>query len=560
MTDSDNLVVRTPQDLYRVPLAPRRKRMPIPSIGIFDDPTVCLKVNREWYSHVLGVLQVLCEPDAWEGTDDEVLDAIGEIEKMLATAEENCEMTDYVKFIGDCNSDGLLVTQVVGGVETSERIDVWSCLGLPTTFITDLDCEGGSLTYTAIARGGEEQEIPIDLNECNPPIVPVPSLVGDDLWFDTDGDTIADLNVGRVVFPGEPGEPGEDGNTPIPSIVLSDLWFDTNGDGIEDVNVGQVVGEDGVCEGCDQAPAPEQIDEPANDGLMCSIAINEAAYVRRLWDKIYTDTNNAVNDYINGLLTGASVLAYFFPGVGMVTGVIGTIFLNAAKLINQAEANEFDDDFEEKIRCDLLCILQEFGKTTMTPEVQAEWAGRALLGATGSQAYVFEIISSIPLTEFQWVAYASSEVDPLACADCDCEDDDPNCIEVDFESVNGGWTAGNAVSGWLAGGWRITSSGSDDTLNINSTDRYTGTIVSVEVTLAAGLVPNSRLLIQRNNGTKSTVYTGGSSVMAASGLTYAMTDDTFGVTVDYVPGGSATHPQRITKIKFCFSSPPVVNP
>ena len=63
---SENPNVRWPGDLLLRPLAPRQERLPSPlPVGIFDAPHVCTVINREWLSHILGVLDVLTQPDAW---------------------------------------------------------------------------------------------------------------------------------------------------------------------------------------------------------------------------------------------------------------------------------------------------------------------------------------------------------------------------------------------------------------------------------------------------------------------------------------------------------------
>lgn len=59
------------------PFSPRMAPTPIPESGPFDPPYSCLKVNDEWRSHVVGVLEALDQPDAWNGTDGEIETARG---------------------------------------------------------------------------------------------------------------------------------------------------------------------------------------------------------------------------------------------------------------------------------------------------------------------------------------------------------------------------------------------------------------------------------------------------------------------------------------------------
>lgn len=81
--------VRRPFDIRIDPFVP-------PETGILDSPTVCVRVNGKWASHVDGVLDRLLYRDAWVGTDSEVDRAIGEIRLLLAsigaggTLKERC--------------------------------------------------------------------------------------------------------------------------------------------------------------------------------------------------------------------------------------------------------------------------------------------------------------------------------------------------------------------------------------------------------------------------------------------------------------------------------------
>jgi hypothetical protein len=46
-------------------IIPRTKPTPIPTPSIFDEPTYCLKVNKAWAGHFLGLILVLNNPDTW---------------------------------------------------------------------------------------------------------------------------------------------------------------------------------------------------------------------------------------------------------------------------------------------------------------------------------------------------------------------------------------------------------------------------------------------------------------------------------------------------------------
>jgi hypothetical protein len=57
--------------------------LPIPSVGIFDSPTVNICINSKWAGYVDGALETLLNPCVWDGTDTEVEAAIQEVQKLL---------------------------------------------------------------------------------------------------------------------------------------------------------------------------------------------------------------------------------------------------------------------------------------------------------------------------------------------------------------------------------------------------------------------------------------------------------------------------------------------
>ena len=87
----------TPRDymfLSNAPLTPRQRGILPPSVGIFDSPASCVTVNREWVSHIIGILEVLTQRNAWLGDDETVDTAIQEIEQLIhALIVESCEPT-----------------------------------------------------------------------------------------------------------------------------------------------------------------------------------------------------------------------------------------------------------------------------------------------------------------------------------------------------------------------------------------------------------------------------------------------------------------------------------
>lgn len=75
--------------------APRTEPKPIPEAAWNDAPLYCLQVNGEWLSHVIGALNVLDQPDAWLGDDDEIFAARQQVNEIILKLMENCDQLEY---------------------------------------------------------------------------------------------------------------------------------------------------------------------------------------------------------------------------------------------------------------------------------------------------------------------------------------------------------------------------------------------------------------------------------------------------------------------------------
>jgi hypothetical protein len=69
----------------------RPKPLTIPTAALSDAPLLCLKVNAEWSSHLIGILETLLQPDSWLGTDDEIDQARQSVNEMIVQLMTNCE-------------------------------------------------------------------------------------------------------------------------------------------------------------------------------------------------------------------------------------------------------------------------------------------------------------------------------------------------------------------------------------------------------------------------------------------------------------------------------------
>lgn len=110
-------------ELWRVPqYAPRSIPGPIPGTGIFDDPATCPKINVQWLKHIIGVLDALDQPDAWEGDTDAVFLARQQIRALILAFASLCACEPGQG--DDNNSSNQYVFQVVyrgGGAAGSEE-------------------------------------------------------------------------------------------------------------------------------------------------------------------------------------------------------------------------------------------------------------------------------------------------------------------------------------------------------------------------------------------------------------------------------------------------------
>lgn len=82
----------------RTPLAPRRTPRPVPAVEVDAEPVFCLRVNGEWLSHLLGMMSVLAEVDAWAEADRER--GIQGIERLLASLHP-CTTTANDDYLSD---------------------------------------------------------------------------------------------------------------------------------------------------------------------------------------------------------------------------------------------------------------------------------------------------------------------------------------------------------------------------------------------------------------------------------------------------------------------------
>lgn len=116
-------------NILQVPnYVPRPKPLAIPNAALTDEPRLCLTINAEWAEHVLGVLQVLDQPDAWLGTDEEIDAAREAVNQMYVMLMTECEPIMYPRF-AEIWHDTAIVTNGGGLVSLSLAPSPFNRLG-----------------------------------------------------------------------------------------------------------------------------------------------------------------------------------------------------------------------------------------------------------------------------------------------------------------------------------------------------------------------------------------------------------------------------------------------
>lgn len=450
---------------------PVTKPMPIPEVAWNELPTRCITVNAEWCSHILGALECLDQSDAWKGTPEEIFDARQQVREIMLAVQGayECEVmpSEYLKTVVGCDSRTIEFTRVIDGVESALFVPL--CDVIPEQYVRDIACTGGNLTFERVIEqvpasveidlvacgivpanyvisftdctsgqleinhmvAGEPEVSYLNLSSClagqfltsaDLPEVytPIPSLIGDNLWFDTNGDSTADLDLGQVVYHGSDGSDGSDAPNVQLNIVGTDLYADTNGDDIFE-NLGRVVGLDGIdgaCAECEPAP-PEPIH--VDDDDLCGSAEYLVQWIDERFDDFLgsvTGASGVVSNGVSLFLAATGVGAVLVPIVGAITALISADVSAFRAAVN----NTVLDD----VKCKLFCLLSANGGYDYA--TLFAWAEQvtAESGTNVALQYWASIVGWFPEQEWQKRAYIGSVSPSAACAaECDCEEDPP---------------------------------------------------------------------------------------------------------------------------------------
>ena len=77
------------------PYDPAYGAIPVPDVGIFDEPEISVCINPKWAAYIDGAVSRLLRRSVWLGDEDAQTFATGEIRKFLAALQERipCEPT-----------------------------------------------------------------------------------------------------------------------------------------------------------------------------------------------------------------------------------------------------------------------------------------------------------------------------------------------------------------------------------------------------------------------------------------------------------------------------------
>lgn len=74
------------------PYIPFETPVPIPTALSDDAPLSHICFNSEWLPAVIGALKVLCRPETWEGTDEDIRSVIASAHDLIATYSSGCDI------------------------------------------------------------------------------------------------------------------------------------------------------------------------------------------------------------------------------------------------------------------------------------------------------------------------------------------------------------------------------------------------------------------------------------------------------------------------------------
>lgn len=404
-----------------------------PTVGIFDYPYACFKINRQWASHVLGALESLTQRDSWLGSAEQIDLAINSIELFSASLMTECEESDTCMLRQNPDNPCELQQSTDGGETWFTLFDFSQCAvpgppGAPGP--AGQDGQDGAPGQDGLTpefqsyRGTEETVIEW-------------RYIGESTWQPLatipDGQDGAPGQVGPIGPQGLPGEPGQN------------------------------------CD-CTKIVPPQPDIQDNDDGTACSVASGLATYLTEKFNVAMTtvdqllDATNIIADLASGLIDAIPVIGAVVDAVvDFVTDVVAEA-PDELKSVN-------DIDWREGVQCQLYCYL----KTKPVIDDSAIQGAISELAAWSIvQPPKGPLLIIIGQIFAAWVllfdqndikrrAIIYKDTAPnRSCEICDCDDDDP-CVLIDFRLGQGGFErylsgAGYFYGEWVSGtGWKTTA-------------------------------------------------------------------------------------------------------
>lgn len=190
------------QDFGRNGITPwdtRFRPLPVPTEGIFDEPTASICINVKWLAHIDGLLSRLLWLDAWKGDRETQLIGVGEVVKLMASLIERNPCGDEMTLRPspeDCK-----ILQIFEG---GEWVTFWDLNGCVVDGTNGIDGQDGASPEMRVSGGyiqwRQDDDSPTWTN-----LIAISALIGPQ---GVKGDT---GDPGLQGFKGEKGDTGSPG-------------------------------------------------------------------------------------------------------------------------------------------------------------------------------------------------------------------------------------------------------------------------------------------------------------------------------------------------------------
>lgn len=394
------------------PYAPRERKHAAPSVGIFDAPYSCVRINMEWASHLIGVLGILLEADSWLGNPTEIFRIQQEIYRLFRALKDDGECPDCTD---DCPEDPMFEMRV-----TPECVLEYS---------TD--------------DGVNWHPVPGWADYALACFVGPPGADGADGAPGEPGPPGAD---GLPGIPGAPGEPGADGADGAPGEPGP-----PGADGAD--------GEPGPPGECDceppnqppQPPDPETSEEDAN-AEFCGIAEQLVDRLRAYSDDIIASAAanlsgaqmliNLIGATLIGDIIVDNILSFWVSGIQ-----VG--YASWQAVVNSTQV-------QDDLKCAWYCVIKRNGGFNVS--MWSEWKDEYLNGDYSHPVDLLYVEQFIDLFNGwdanHWNAQASISDPSNNCELCECEEPCDEELEKVFDFISP-WSEGYSIIGGTQAGGEI---------------------------------------------------------------------------------------------------------